>query len=374
MKSFMLLLVLLLQFPLFAKSVYCAVPVNITPKVKTLFREKIDYTQMLVIPKPYTDNKAALTALLKKEVNFAVIRSDILWELEKGSFKWQALKKKYITISTLPYTAQLYLIRSPEYYDIDIEELKHKSVSIDMMGQANAYLLKRLLRLTGTQHTVQYKSIGYKTSLKRLNDNTLDAFFGFLPSSFENEHFHFQTIFSNRITTYLKNQNLYIVDYNGIHIPYTLIASNDTSDEEIENIIYRLEEKGIFAPQTDEHFGPMNLYVRQHLEQIQLALNAKAAKNISSSIKSPKVSGQACLKYHYGFLDLLRRKPALKKKLRTIRSKYPTRYSDAKLYLKKIETILLNMDAHKQSCNTSILKEKTNSFKAVSRKINTLAR
>ncbi len=361
---------LLFLSPLLAKNVLCAVPKNIYSELSTLFKAPIDYTHTKVIIKTYPDNKKTLKALQDKKVKFAIIRSDILWHLQQGSFKWSSLKENYITIGTLPYKAQLYLVRSSEYYDMDIENLKTKQVSVGNLGESNAYLLKSLLKLYHGEHTVSYKSIPYDTSLKALDNNEIDAFLGFLPSSLENDSFHFQSIFSKQTTTYLEAQKLYTIDYNGIHVSYTLVASKDTNDEELENIIYRLEERGIFEPQTDEHYGPINRYVLQHLAQIRLVLHAREAKQRSS--QASRLSSQTCLTYHYGFLDLLRRKPAMKKKLRLIKQKYPKRYIQARKYLYEAENILLKIDAQKQTCDLSYIKQKKKRFEKIIKSLSSL--
>jgi hypothetical protein len=354
---------------MWAKNVLCAIPQNIHSELSSLFKTPIDYTHTKVIIKTYPDNKKTLKALQNKKVKFAIIRSDILWHLQQGSFKWRQLRENYITISTLPFKAQLYLVRSHEYYDMDLENLKTKEVSVGSMGESNAYLLKSLLNLYHGEYTVHYKSIPYNTSLKALDDNEIDAFFGFLPPSYENDSFHFQSIFSEQTTTYLEHQKLYNIDYNGIYVSYTLVASKDADDEEIENIIYRLEERGIFEPQTDEHYGPINRYVLQHLAQIRLVLSARAAKQ---SIQAPRISSQTCLTYHYGFLDLLRRKPAMKKKLRLIKSRYPKRYTNARKLFYEAENILLNIDAQKQTCDLNYIKQKKRRFKKIIKNISSL--
>ena len=366
MKYYFLFFLLLLS-PIWAKKVLCAVPKNIHTELSPIFKKDIDYTHIKVITKPYPDNKKTLKALQDKKVKFAIVRSDILWHLQQDTFKWGKLKTDYITIGTLPLKAQLYLVRSSEYYDMDVENLKTKQVSVGNMGESNAYLLKSLLKLYHGEHAVHYKSIPYHTSLKALDDNEIDAFFGFLPPSYENDSFHFQSIFSKQTTHYLDSKKIYTIDYNGIYVSYTLVASKDANDEEIENVIYRLEERGIFEPQTDEHYGPVNRYVLQHLAQIRLVLNARTAEKMSS--QAPRISSQKCLKYHYSFLDLLRRKPAMKKKLRLIKQKYPKRYTKARKYLYEAENILLNIDAQKQTCDLSYIKQKKKRFQHIEKNI-----
>jgi len=368
------LLFLLTLSQLQAKSVTCAIPKNMLSSVEPLFKEEITYTKMSVVTKAYTSNKDTLQALLKPHVKFAIVRSDVLLRLQEEKASWGALKDAYITIGTLPYLSKLYLVQAEDAYDIDLNSLKGQRVSIGSLGEGNAHVLKNLLHLNQLNYAVRYKRMSYEKSLLSLKKGSIDAYFAFLPPSFENGDFHFQTTFSNEVTSYLEQQVALHVDYTGTTVPYVLVADKNASDEEIENIIYRLEEKNIFSPQTDERYGTVNRYVMQHLEQIQLALNTKPVTTTTQQTYAPRVSSQQCLTYHYGFLDLLRRKPPLKKKLRIIRNKKPSRYKEAKKYLRQIETVLLNMDAKKHTCDKGILEEKTKKFKSIERNVRALAR
>ena len=367
------LLLLLTILPLQAKTLTCAVPQNIFSLLTPIFKEEIDYTKMSIILKAYKSNKKALQALKEPPVKCAVVRADVLLRLQEEKFKWGEIKDGYITIGTLPYVSRLYLVQAKDAYDIDLDNLNAKRVSIGSLGEGNAYLLKDLLHLNHLDYAIQYKSIPYKKSLLDISKGKLDAYFGFLPSSLENSHFHFQTTFSKEVTGYLEQQIAFGVNYNGTKVPYILVVDKNASDEEIENIIYRLEEKQMFSPQTDERYGTVNRYVIQHLEQIQLALNAQKVSTPTQTY-TPRVSNKQCLAYHYGFLDLLRRKPPLKKKLRIIKRKNPSQYKKAKEYLRQIETVLLNMDAKKHTCDKEILKEKTKRFKGIERNVRALAR
>jgi len=353
------------------KQVLCAVPQSIAEDMSPLFRTAIAYTQMKVKLKSYADNKQSLQALADKEVKFAIVRSDILHALTQDTFHWPKLKDIYITLSTLPFSAQLYYVQSGVLYDIDLVDLQERVVSVGAMGDANAYVLKDLLGHYGLRHAIHYKSLDYKTSLQAIEDNTLDGYFGFLPKSFENDSYHFQSLFSDESMQYVKAQNIFSVNYEGISVSYTLLASKDASDEEIENVIYRLEEKKMFSPQTDENFGPVNLYVLEHLAQIQDALDVQASQ-LNKNVAKTTVLSQVCLDYHYGFLDLLRRKPALKKRVRGLKRKGLTVYKVAKNELKEIENILLTIDAKKKVCDLSFIKNKKNVFLKIAHKINHL--
>ena len=367
------LLLLLTTLPLQAKTLTCAVPQNMFSLLTPIFEEEIDYTKMSIILKAYKSNKKALQALKEPPVKCAVVRADVLLRLQEEKFKWGKIKDGYITIGTLPYVSRLYLVQAEDAYDIDLDSLNAKRVSIGSLGEGNAYLLKDLLHLNNLDYAIQYKGIPYKKSLLDISKGKLDAYFGFLPPSLENSHFHFQTTFSTEVTGYLEQQIAFGVNYNGTKVPYVLVVDKNASDEEIENIIYRLEEKQMFSPQTDERYGTVNRYVIQHLEQIQLALNTQKVSTPTQTY-TPRVSSEQCLTYHYGFLDLLRRKPPLKKKLRIIKRKKPSRYKKAKEYLRQIETVLLNIDAKKHTCDKEILREKTKRFKGIEKNVRALAR
>lgn len=368
------LLFVLTAVPVQAKTLTCAVPQNILSLIAPIFKEEIAYTKISVLLKAYKTNKQTLQSLKTPLIKCAIVRADVLLHIQEEAFKWGEVKNAYITIGTLPYTAKLYLVQTEDAYDIDLDSLKGKSVSIGMLGQGNAMMLKDLLHLNDLGYAVQYKGISYDKSLLALTKGKLTAYFGFLPPSFENNHFHFQTTFSTEVTRYLEQQTAFDVNYNGTNVPYVLVVDKNASDEEIENIIYRLEEKQMFSPQTDQRYGTVNRYIIQHLEQIQLALNNTPVTTHAQQTYSPRVSNKQCLTYHYGFLDLLRRKPPLKKKLRTIKRKRPSHYKQAKEYLRQIETVLLNMDAKKHTCDKNILAEKTNTFKSIERKVKALAR
>ena len=369
MKYVILLLYVLFFVQAEAKRLRCAVPEALYHDIDTLFKEKITYTKLQVKVIAYPDNKKALLAVKEGKSKFAVVRSDILWRLHEHRLRWEGFSESYITIATLPYQSHLYLVQDKEHGDINIDSLNKKQVSVGSIGEANGYLLKSILALNHMRYQIAYKSIPLKTSMKAIKFNELDAFFGFLPSMLESTNFHFQTLFSDQTTRYLESQEIYTVDYNGIHLPYILVAANDVTDEEIENVIYRLEERGIFTPQTDEQYGEMNLYLLQHLEQVKLALDARAPI-ITPSKNSyiPHVLSEACLSYHYGFLDLLRRKPRLKKKVWRLGNK------KARSYLREIEQILLAIDRKKHTCDHRFLEEKTAAFKSIEQNIHILGR
>ena len=351
-----------------SKSAVCAVPESIASEITPLFDAAIVYTQMKVKVATFKDNKQTLEALTQKHVKFALVRSDVLYALTQEILHWPKLKSSYITLSTLPVSAALYYVQSASLYDIDLVHLKDKVVSVGRMGEVNGYLFKSLLKRYGLRHAVQYKSLDYKHSLQAIDENTMDGFFGFLPTHFENNNYNFQRLFSDESMAYVKAQDLYSVDYEGVSVSYTLVASRDASDEEIENVIYRLEEKKMFMPQTDEKFGPVNRYVLEHLAQIQKALDAQAVEENREEVQN-KVLSKSCLDYHYGFLDLLRRKPALKKRVRLLKNRGLTAYKNGKKELKKIEKILLDIDANKQACDLLFLKQKKTDFMKIENKI-----
>jgi len=373
----MKLFYILVIFPVFVwgtgKDISCAVPSKIISFVSPIFKEKIVYTHRSVIIKPYQDNLAALNAVRSNKMDFAVIRADILAHIQTI----KPFSSEYITISMLPFVSRLYLVQNADEYDIDLDTLQEKNVSIDRLGEENAYLLKDILKQYDLKYSVHYKSIPYKETLQQLTDGELDAYFGFLPISYETGTYHFQSIFSNRTTAYFEDQGIYKVDYDGIHVPYILVASMKASDEKIENMIYRLTERKLFAPLTDIRFGEINRYVLQHLEQIRMSMEALQKKDSRLTAKKSQESSKmrpACLQYHYGFLDLLRQKPPLKKKLKFIKHIHPEKYKQAWILIKEIDSILIKIDKNREECELHFLQKEKEKFRSVSKKIKILAK
>lgn len=372
MKKFIILFIFFQVFSS-AKNFICAVPIQMKKEISTLFSPSLHYGGNMIKTKIYPNNKSALQALAYGKANFAIVRADILWHIQLGSLNWHNLKGQYLNIASLPYIANLYLIQSFEKYDIDLIDLKNKKVSINTLGDANNVLLKSLLALFDIQYNIHYKSIPYNESLSEIEKHNIDAFFGFLPQRSENTNFHFQNIFSSKSMSFMQSTPCYQVDYDGIHTHYMLIANKEASDKEIESIIYILEKKGIFDASTDESYGPVNRYVIQHLTQVRRLIKEEEDKKNQMQQKSYQADNPLCLKYHYGFLDLLRRKPALKKKLQTIKQKYSNRYLEAKKSLQKIEKILISIDKEKDFCNMKSLEQKSLLFKKTSQKLYRLA-
>ncbi len=323
-----------------AKQMICAIPKDIYPLITPLFRKPITYTTLKVVPKQFQDNQKTLTALQKDpEIHAAIIRADILYR-----YQYKKTDKNYMSLSTLPYYSTLYLIHPSDNYDIDIDMLRGSDISIGSLGDENSYLLKSVLELYQSEYTIHYHAFSLDKSYKLMESGEIDHYFGFLPSEKENSAFHFQTLFSKDVIEIFKGMPALKIDYSGIHVPYILVISQKASDEEIENLIYLLEKKNILSIQTDELYGPIDLYIVQHLEQVQKALQILASTPTETI---PDILSGPCLSYHYGFLDLLRRKPSLKKKVRLLHSRNTERYRLAKSYLQMLESILLSIDRQK---------------------------
>lgn len=355
-----------------AEEILCAVPGYIKPIVSSLFEKEVDYTKQSVKLIKYFDNKQTLLSLKDPKIKFAIVRSDILLKIQQDHLPWKKIKNHYITISTLPYSSQLYLVQNKDKYDINIDSLLGKRISIGSLGDEHGYILKSLLDPPEFRYQLNYMSLSFEKSLKSIKRNTLEAYFGFLPTQMETDKFHFQSTFSVKEISILKQHKGLDIRYFGASVSYILIANTNTNDKEIESLIYRLEEKGLFSPITDRRYGHINRYIVQHLEQIQMVLNTKnIIMQNSTEVKNPMIS-KSCLNYHYGFLKLLRQKPALKKKIRMIRYRRPSKYKSAKSYLQRIEFILASIDAQKRNCDLFFLHKKTSSFKLTAQHINSL--
>jgi len=340
--------VIILSLLVWAKTVDCVVPQPIVKEVKPLFTHPIVYSQLQVNIKTSIDDIAALQQLQhQKKTKFAIIRRDILWQITQSK---SDIKQHYILISELPFEAMLYLVQNQDMFDTDIDTFIHKNISIGTLGEFNNIYLKKYLKKSHMIYHIMYKSLTYQESITAIMDGKLDAYFGFLLLSNESTNLHFQTLFSKTLVSYFQAMHIFNIDYNGIASPYVLVASREANDEEIENIIYRLMKKKSFKPITDKRFGTVNRYVLNHLEQVQKALKHTYTKNKHTTVDA---RSNICRQYHYGFLKLLRQKPAWEKRVKRLLSPQKR----VKL-IQAFNTILLEIDAQKDKCNLNFLKHK----------------
>ncbi|MCF6253694.1 MAG: hypothetical protein L3J38_02990, partial [Thiomicrorhabdus sp.] len=110
--------------------------------------------------------------------------------------------------------------------------------------------------------------------------------------------------------------------------------------------------------------GTMNRYVLKHLEQVKKVLQHRE-KSYGSEIILGDDRTAVCRKYHYGFLKLLRQKPAWKKKLK--RWVYP---QVRKEFMHQFDSILLDIEAEKERCDLIFFKKQKLKFKKLKRKMN----
>ncbi|MCF6244150.1 MAG: hypothetical protein L3J43_03885 [Sulfurovum sp.] len=342
------IVLVLLSLLLFAKTIDCVVPFDIALKVKPFFEESEAYSKLKMSVQTVADDKAALTSLsLEDNVKFAVVRKDVLWQVAQEK---NALSRSYILMSELPLFALLYLVQKEEYFDMDLVSLAHKKVSIGSLGSANNVYLKTLLKKKKLHHRILYKSVPFDASIKALKTGEIDAYFGFLFTEKESSTLHFQTLFSKETVDYFKSKGIFDIDYNGITSPYVLVASKRADDEEIESVIYSLMKKGIFVPVTYGGFGPINRYVLNHVEQVKIALALRYKSNTHKT-KEQEYRTKMCREYHYGFLRLLRQKPAWKKKLKRLGNP-----QERTRLINVFNSILLETEEQKDSCDLKYLK------------------
>ena len=364
--TFSLFILWVFQVPASAQKL--VVPSEVFQEVKEVFEEKISYSDLKITSNMVQNNMSALKKIQNSKSKFAVIRADVLYDVSHRSDRHEGLQSSYIVLSKLPYRAQLYLLQNKNASEIYLDELKHKKVSIGVLGNGNSQILKHVLSMYGISFYVDYTALNVKDSLEEISTGRVDAFFGFLREFKQYQAYNTQTVFSKRTVDYLKAdaKGLEVGDYE-IHVPYLLVASKNTSDEEIENVIYRLKKKKLFSPITDTKYGMIDLYLVQHLREVEMTI----AREQYSKIVVPKVT-TACKEYHYGFLRLLRRKPSIKKVLKKIKRVRPSYYKKGALLLKDINEILIQIDAKRDSCDMQFLKDEKRRFVNVERKVKAL--
>lgn len=341
------------------KTITFSVPKMLLPRMQSVLPKRIGYTGMSVKTMTVDTNRDALLSLREHRADFALVRSDILWHLQRKELLWGNLTQEYITLSTLPFFSTLYLVQSAQNYDAYLSDLSGKRISVGSMGEGNGHMLKTLMRLLGAPFRIHYLSVRYASSLVKIRKGELDGFLGFLPSAFENDDFHFQTLFSREVTEWAKAEPYLKVDYDGIHVPWTIVAATWASDEAIENVLYSLSSRKIFSPQTDGRYGTVDRYVNQHMNQVRFALRLRAEQEAKAQMEEEPLPskgrmGRVCLQYHYGFLKLLRRKPHLKRRAR--------RSVAARKILGQLESILIAIDRKKNSCDLSYLRSESDRF------------
>jgi len=341
---------------LYTKDIICIVPSNMENNIKSIFSTTIEYSKMKVIIHAINQDNTVDSLEKTKNAKFAVVRRDVLAQLQTNT---------YVTISELPYSAQLSLFQNNETFDIDIDELLKKRISSGSIEDKNSGYLKKIFNFYGMKYNVFYQSYTYEKSIKLLKNGAIDAYFTFLPQDMKTKGIHRQTLFSKDTIGIFDKLGIFNLKYDGIYSPYVLISSVRASDEEIENIIYRLMEKNIFVPITDVRFGPINQYIIIHIKSVKNALQKRQLKKVAQPVK--RYINKICRRYHYSFLKLLRKKPQLKKILSKVSSEIKR-----KIYLKQINTILLLIDKHKTECDFKFLKKEKKKFLNIEKKIKNL--
>jgi len=332
------------------KQVVCLIPENLKSQIVPIFTNTSIYNHIKINVQEVSFENTLLNFMQSNEIKFAIVRRDILWQIQQH--KKYGQKDNFFILSQLPYRAQLYLLTKDKTSEIKM--LSNQMISVGNIKDENNNYLKSLLELYQLKYNVFYKSYAYKQSLHALKKDAIDAYFTFLPQDLSiDNNFHAQKSFSKEVIQYFEDLEIFEIDYTGIFTPYMLVASIKANDEEIENMIYRLMERELFNPVTDQRYGVIDKYLMRHIESAKIALQ-KTGRNKGSKI---------CREYHYGFLKLLRLKPKLKKKLRYFYS------TEKELYLKQINDILIAIDAHKEECDLGYLENKKKQFLTVEKKI-----
>ena len=363
MYQILFIIYILLVFQVSASAQKLVAPKEVLKDITEIFKEKISYTGLEITSYSAQSNMSALKKIQNSKSQFAVIRADILYNVAHLHSRDTKLRDSYIVLSKLPYRAQLYLLQKKNASEIYLDELKYKKVSIDILGNDNSHMLKEILKIYGISFYIDYKALDMKDSLEEISSGKIDAFFGLLRKFKQHQFYNTQTIFSKRTINYLKAHpnGLEVGDYE-IQVPYMLVTSKKTSDEEIESIIYRLKKKKLFSPVTDTKYGMINLYLMQHLREVEMTIAQEQHSKINSS-------SSICKEYHYGFLRLLRRKPSIKKVIKKIKRVSPTHYKQSMLLLKDINKVLVQIDAKRDRCDMQFLKDKKSEFLRIERSV-----
>jgi len=365
-------IVLALDISAYAQSLVA--PKEIYEDMAYVFKENIPYENLKITCMNVDSNIDALKKIKNLKSQFAVVRGDILYNISHVTKDYSRLKDNYIVLSKLPYTTQLYLLQSKEKPEIYLDELKYKKVSIDNLGNSSSAILKQVLNMYGVSFYLDYKALSLENSLEELSRGKIDAYFGFIRKLKQHQQYNVQSIFSKKTIGYLKKypNGLEVGDYE-VYAPYVLVAHKDTSDKEIESIIYRLKKKKLFSAITTTKYGMINSYLLQHLKEVEkvIAKEERVKQSIPkiSIVEKVGLDTEVCKKYHYGFLKLLRRKPSIKKVLKKVKRLRPKYDKQGKLLLKRINEILIDIDAKKEKCDMKLLKEKKYEFLDVEKKI-----
>ncbi len=365
MKRYLIVTIFLTSYFFASNNITCLVPNVLYNKIATIFKAPILYNKTNITTKKYKSTGDAIKKIVNSEAKCAIVRSDILYRIKnKYLYQDNNTTQGYIVLSRLPYTAKLYLVRPSVYNDINLRNLMGMTVSVDRITEDNVWALKALLG-SAKSHKIRYVSIPFTKSLKKMDKNEIDAYFGFLDESQENDLYHFQSHFTNSETNAINKEHLYLLDFNSIKVPYFIVTSKNTTDKEIEALLYRLAEKDLLTPITNKRYGKADSYLPLHLEQVKLALNERYKKESDAHADGYRSSiiSSVCMTYHYGFLKLLRQKPLLKKRLGHSMNRR------AKAVFYRLDNILVKIDAHKYECDLAYLKRQKKQFSDLSKQL-----
>lgn len=185
------------------------------------------------------DENAVIDAFIKSQARVALVREDLLGKLYRESQKNPTLD--YLILGKTTAKARLYFGSNSLKIIKSLDALVGSRVSIGTLGDGASLYMKQILQANNLLHRVNLVTVDAYRSIRKLQDNDIDALFLFAPESYENKIKSFISPYTQEMDSYFNSQSLLNCSARYCYLSYYLVASATLSQNTIGNIYQRSE-------------------------------------------------------------------------------------------------------------------------------------